>query len=170
MFAARDWPAVTVAVEDIGRRVFEARRPDFFFSDNWPEEASVQLTLPACLRELGDEGAYARLAAELDLQEELARAFVKKNGWKVMGRLAAKNVSPYRCAKSWRELGKLVPHIAAGRGQKVARLAAIAELRAFRAAHREAKQRWIAGDRDVVFPAGAYWIRVHHAAHVAPFT
>ncbi len=91
----------------------------------------------------GRRGSYARLSAELELQEELAREYVRKNGWKVLGRVGAKNVSPYRCAKSWRELGKLVPHIAAGRGQKEARLAAIAELRAFRAAHREAKRRWV---------------------------
>jgi hypothetical protein len=40
----------------------------------------------------------------------------------------------------------------------------------FRADHREAKVRWIAGERDVVFPAGTYWMRVHHAARVAPFS
>ncbi len=170
VFAAGDWPGVTAAVEDIGRRVLEAKRPDYFFSDEWPEEASVQLTLPRCLQEMGEAEAYQRLTAELELQEELAREYVKKNGWKVLGRLGAKNVSPYRCAKSWRELGKLVPHIAAGRGQKEARIAAIAELRAFRAAHREAKRRWTGGDRDVVFPAGTYWMRVHHGAEVAPFT
>ncbi len=129
MFAAREWPGVTAAVEDIGRRVLAAKRPTFFFSDKWPERASVRLVLPACLRALGEEEAYERLSAELELQEELAREYVRKNGWKVLGRVGAKNVSPYRCAKSWRELGKLVPHIAAGRGQKEARLAAIAELK-----------------------------------------
>ncbi len=170
VFVAREWPGVTAAVEDIGQRVLEAKRPTFFFSDKWPERASVRLVLPACLRALGEEEAYERLSAELELQEELAREYVRKNGWKVLGRVGAKNVSPYRCAKSWRELGKLVPHIAAGRGQKEARLAAIAELRAFRAAHREAKRRWTGGDRDVVFPAGTYWMRVHHGAEVAPFT
>ena len=48
-------------------------------------------------------------------------------------------------------------YIAAGRGQKETRLAAIAEQQAFRAAHREAKRRWMDGDREVVFPAGTYW-------------
>ena len=147
----------------------EERRPDFFFSDKWPERGAVPLTMPACLRELGDEQAYSMLTAELELQEELAREFVKKNGWKVLGRVGARNVSPYRCAKNWRELGKLVPHIAAGRGQKEARLAAIAELKAFRADHREAKRQWMDGDRDTLFPAGTYWMRVHHGANVAPF-
>jgi hypothetical protein len=27
------------------------------------------------------------------------------------------NISPYRRATSWQELGKLAPHVAAGRGQ-----------------------------------------------------
>ena len=57
----------------------------------------------------------------------------------------------------------------AGRGQTTARLAAIAELKELRAAHRAAKERWIAGDRDVVFPGGTYWMRVHHGARVASF-
>lgn len=87
-----------------------------------------------------------------------------------MGRVAAANVSPYRCAKSWRDLGKLVPHIAAGRGQKAARIAAIEELKTFRADHAMAKAKWIASDRHVVFPAGTYWMRVHHRVHAATFS
>ncbi|HEY8427545.1 MAG TPA: hypothetical protein VIL20_04190 [Sandaracinaceae bacterium] len=63
----------------------------------------------------------------------------------------------------------LVPHLAAGRGHTAERIAAIEELREFRAAHALAKARWIAGDRDVVFPAGTFWMRVHHRARVAPF-
>ena len=35
--------------------------------------------------------------------------------------------------------------------------------------HRAAKERWIAGDRDVVFPAGTHRMRVHHGARVASF-
>ena len=90
-------------------------------------------------------------------------------GWTVLGRIGAMNVSPYRRAKGWEEFGKLNPHIAAGRGQKEARIAAITRLRDFRAAHRAAKARWIAGDRDAIFPAGTYWMRVHHRARVEPF-
>jgi REP element-mobilizing transposase RayT len=174
VFRSSDWPGITASVEDLGRKVLRASKPAFYFlglceREPWAEVAEIQLTWPACLREMGEEKARALVEAELDRQEREARAFVKANGWSVMGRVGCMNVSPYRCAKSWEELGKLVPHIAAGRGQKEARLAAIARLLEFRQKHREAKARWVAGDRSVVFPAGTYWMRVHHGAAVAAF-
>ena len=61
------------------------------------------------------------------------------------------------------------PHIAAGRGETTARKAAIARLRKFRADYREAMDRWVGGDREVLFPSGTYWMRVNHGAAVAPF-
>jgi putative transposase len=171
VFDARDWPGVTAAVEDIGTGALSATRPDYYFDpEKWGDDVSHPLTLPACLRDRSIEEAHDWIRSELEHQQTLARAHVKAEGWKVLGAVAAKNVSPYRCAKSWREIGKLTPHIAAGRGQKEARLAAIAELLEFRALYRDAKRRWCAGERDVVFPAGTYWMRVHHGVRVAPFT
>jgi REP element-mobilizing transposase RayT len=174
VYRSSDWPGVTATIEDLGRKVLRASKPAFYFlglceGQPWAPCAEIQLTWPACLREIGEDRARELVRAELERREIEARAFVKLNGWSVMGRVACMNVSPYRCAKSWEELGKLVPHIAAGRGQKEARLAAIARLVEFRQKHREAKARWVAGDRSVVFPAGTYWMRVHHGAAVAPF-
>ena len=170
VFDAADWPGLTAKATDIGRLVLSAVRPTFYFrAAKWVAEASLALVMPECLAELGEAAAHALIEAEVERQQAEARAHVKEMGWSVGGRIAAQNVSPYRCAKSWRELGKLTPHIAAGRGQTEARIAAIAELLQFRADHRAAKARWIAGERDVVFPAGTYWMRVHHRAAVAPF-
>ena len=61
------------------------------------------------------------------------------------------------------------PHIAAGRGQKEARLAAIEELKELRLAYAEAYLRWRLGNYDIVFPAGTYAMRKYHGANVAPF-
>lgn len=170
VFRSGDWPGVTAAVTDIGVRVLRAMKPAYYFlAAHWPVEASLTLTMPECLRDVPLEEAHALIAAELERAEAEARAEVKAAGWTVRGAVAAQNVSPYRCAKSWKELGKLAPHIAAGRGQTEARLAAIEELQAFRAAHAAAKERWCRGERDVVFPAGTYWMRLHHGAEVARF-
>lgn len=167
-----DWPGVTLRADTGG--VLSADRPDYYFvgqceKEPWPDAAELALTLPACLRDVSEDEASEEIAAEVELQEHAARAFVKSQGWSVIGRVRCANISPYARAKSWEELGSLVPHIAAGRGQVEARLAAIARLVKFRQEHREAKRRWMAGDRAVVFPAGTYWMRVHHAAFVAPF-
>ena len=167
VYEPSQWPGVTAAVRDLGRRVLSADKPGFYFTGaRWACSASLMLTLPACLRALGEETAYALLEAELARQLAEARAKVKRNGWTVMGRVKAQNVSPYRCAKSWEELGKLRPHVAAGRGQKEARIAALARLVDFRRRHREAKRRWCAGDRTAVFPFGTFWMRVHHGVAV----
>ena len=173
VYTASDWPGLTAKVTDLGHREVSAARPEFYFTGpRWDEHAvaAFKLTLPDCLAELGTEPAHAILAAELEREEREARAHVKAEGWKVMGRIAAANASPYRCAKSWRDLGKLNPHIAAGRGQNDARRAAIAELRAFRADHAAAKKQWIDGDRSTMFPAGTYWMLVHHRAPTATFS
>lgn len=171
VYAAADWPGVTAAAADIGERVLSAAKPSFYFTGKkWAAEGSLELALPPCLRALGDdERARGLIAAEVAIQEAAARKHVKEQRWNVWGRHAVMSVSPYKQAKSWEEIGKLSPHIAAGRGQTAARLAAIAELKEFRAAHRAAKERWIAGNRDVVFPPGTYWMRVHHGARVASF-
>ena len=171
VYEPEDWPGVTASVQDLDRRVFGGRRPAFYFgADKWPEETAITFTLPAWLSVFGDEEEVRRrLEAEVLRQKEEARADVKEKGWKVMGAIAAANVSPYRRAKSWEELGTLRPHIAAGRGQREAREAAIARLRCFRGRHAECKARWCAGERDVVFPAGTYWMRVHHGVAVEPF-
>jgi REP element-mobilizing transposase RayT len=174
VFRSSDWPGITATIEDLGRKVLRAAKPAFYFlgcsdGEPWAPWAEIQLTWPACLREIGEDRARELVRAELERLELEARAFVKSKGWSVMGGVGCMNVSPYHHAKSWEELGKLVPHIAAGRGQTEARLAAIARLLEFRQKHREAKARWVAGDRNVVFPAGTYWMRVHHGAVVAPF-
>ena len=168
VYQPSDWPGVTAKVEDLGRRVLSGTKPDFYFTGaRWAMAEELALTLPACLNALGDEDAVRKLIAdELEGQLAEARAKIKAKGWGVLGKVKARNVSPYKCATGFEELGKLRPHIAAGRGQVEARIAAIARLVDFRRRYREAKQRWCAGDRTVVFPLGTYWMRVHHGVAV----
>lgn len=170
VFASSDWPGVTATVAQLGNLVLTAVRPAFYFlAATWPAIASVRFTLPARLLELDEDWARAWLEAEVARQEAEARAEVKAKGWRVPGPIAVQRVSPYKRARSWEDFGKRSPHIAAGRGETAARKAAIARLRKFRADYREAMDRWVGGDREVLFPSGTYWMRVHHGAAVAPF-
>ena len=163
------WPGLTARVEDLGVRVYQALRPGWFFRPlkKWPALARLRLTLPECLEALGVERAQALVHSELARQERAARAKVAANGWRVPGPVGVKSVSPYRRATSWRELGKLRPAIAAGRGQVEARVAALRDLVAFRRTYRAALERWRAGERDVVFPHGTYAMAVWHGVRVA---
>jgi hypothetical protein len=57
--------------------------------------------------------------------------------------------------------GKIRPRVKAGRGQGPARARAIVRLFAFWDAHEDARKRILAGETDVVFPAGTVrWHRL----------
>ncbi|MFK7991031.1 MAG: transposase [Sandaracinaceae bacterium] len=164
------WPGLTASVEELGERVLEAARPGFFFRPKkWVAMATRKLVLPACLLELGLETARALVRAEVAHQLAAAKAHVKAEGFRVLGPVAARNVSPYREATSWRDLGGLNPRVKAGRGQTEARVAALAKRARFLGEYAEALAAWCVGDRGVVFPAGTYWMRVHHGASMAAF-
>ena len=167
---AAHWPGVTVLPQELGRRTWKVKRPDLFFdadNPNWPDEVELKLTLPPTLRGLyTDAQIRDAVALELTHQERLAQAEVKKRGWRVLGSERARRVSPYRHAKSFEPIRGRNPTFAVGRGQRKAFFAAVAELRAFRRAYRDALERWRAGLRQTVFPAGTWAMRCMHATPV----
>jgi putative transposase len=166
--SASQWPGVTTAPEQLGRVTFTAARPDCYFdSDNpaWPETARLSLVMPAC----HVRGAQLRVAVanELAYAESQARASVNARGWKVAGRERVTRLSPYERAASWEPLRGRNPTFAVGRGQREAFGHAVAMLRGFRRAYRDAIKRWRTGVRDAVFPAGTWLMRCVHLVTVA---
>jgi REP element-mobilizing transposase RayT len=167
---AAHWPGVTVLPQELGRRKWRVKRPDFYFDpDNpqWPDEVELELTMPPLLRDLyTDAQIRETVALELTQQERLARADVKERGWRVLGSERARRVSPYRRAKSFEPLRGRNPTFAVGSGQRKAFFAAVAELRAFRRAYRDALEQWRNGMRQVLFPVGTWTMRCVHCAAV----
>ena len=43
-------------------------------------------------------------------------------------------------------------------------------IRDFRRAYLEALKTWSSGDHHLEFPAGTWWMCIHHGANCAPFT
>ncbi len=161
---ARDWPGVTVLPHELGRRTFRIKRPAVFFNPNnpqWPDVVELSLSLPPTLEQTyGAQTVREAVGEELRRQERLARADVKKRGWRFLGPDRARRLSPYRRATSFELLRDRNPTFAVGRGQKKAFFQAAAELRAFRLAYRQALEQWRAGLRSVVFPQGT-WCMCH---------
>jgi hypothetical protein len=165
----RDWPGLSVQVEELGRRVLAATRPESFFDPKrWLPEASLQVSWPACLLELGEDEARRLVAAEVDRQVALARAEIKAGYGKVLGPVAARNASPFRRAKTWETFGEMNPRFATGPGRRAERVEAAEELEAYLEDYRAAWLRYRDGERDVVFPYGCYLMRVRHGVPVAP--
>jgi hypothetical protein len=163
-----DWPGITTSPKQLGAACLQAKRPDFYFdAENslWPAEVSLDLTMPA-LPGMSDAQIRDAVAALVLDAERQARADVRARGDSHMGAKRIRKASPYDRAKSWEPLRGRNPHFAVGRGQKAAFFEAVAGLRAFRSAYRDALQRWRNGARDALFPAGTWCMRVVHAACV----
>jgi len=163
---ARDWPGVTVLPHELGRRTFRIERPAIFFdpdNPNWPDTVELTLTLPPTLEHTyGARGVREAVKEELERQERLARAELNKRGWRVLGAARVRRLSPYRRAGSFEPLRHRNPTFAMGRGQRTVFFQALAELRAFRTAYRQALEQWRSGFRGVVFPRGTWCMcRVH---------
>jgi len=166
---ARDWPGITVLPKELGRRTWTMNRPDAYFRpDNpqWPETAALTLTLPPVLAEC-DRAEEVREAVneELEGQERRAHREIAKRGWRFLGAERVRRLSPYRRATSFELLRDRNPTFAVGRGQKRVFFQAVAELRAFRRAYRDALEQWRAGLRSIVFPQGTWCMcQVHGVA------
>jgi REP element-mobilizing transposase RayT len=166
---AGEWPGAKVLVDELGVGVLRAARPDVYFNPTnpaWPEEATLDLSLPPGF-EAGEAEDFRReVAAELAREE--AKAHAELSGKAVLGAERAASVSPYERATSFEPLRALNPTFAVGRGSKEAWLHAAAAVRAFRAAYRTALAEWCKGMRDVLFPEGTWWMRVFHAVGIGP--
>lgn len=155
---ARDWPGITVLPQELGRRRWKLRRPDVYFrADNpqWPETVELSLTLPSALADRAGKAREA-VGAELGRQESLAHKKIRRRGWRFLGAHRVCRLSPYRRATSSEPLRDRNPTFAVGQGQKKMFFHAVAELRAFRRAYRDALEHWRAGLRTVVFPLGTW--------------
>jgi REP element-mobilizing transposase RayT len=157
---ARDWPGVTVVPQELGRRTWTLNRPDAYFrADNrqWPDAVELSLTLPPILRARdGAQDVRDAVGEELERQERLAHQEIRKRGWRFLGAERVRRLSPYRRATSFELLRDRNPTLAVGRGQRKVFFQAVAELRAFRKAYRQALEQWRAGLRSVVFPQGTW--------------
>jgi REP element-mobilizing transposase RayT len=166
---ARDWPGITVLPHELGRRRWTTKRPQAYFNRKnrqWPDTVELTLTLPPRLvRRYDAQAIREAVQVELERQERLAQHDIKKRGWRVLGAERIRRLSPNRRATSFEPLRKRNPTFAVGRGQKKVFFEAVAELRAFRQAYRQALEQWRAGLRGVAFPQGTWCMyRVHGVA------
>lgn len=152
-----DYPGLVITPDQIGTAI-TVRRPSFFFKDGgkMPESVTLQFEVPPEFSDLGLDGYRRLLWSQLRTREARHRAARKHEGRGVIG---AKKLRQAACgdrARSWEQWFTLRPAIAAK--VRADRLAAIRGLRRFRAAYRDAWERWRTGERDVEFPAGTWWV------------
>ncbi len=166
---ASEWPGARTSAKDMGTRTVLAKRvPHFFRSPRWPESVDVPIDIVGLPDdEMEDDELRRRVQGRVNHYEAEALARAKREKRKFVGVRRVRKVSVNDRASSWEDFGSLNPRFAA-RGDRAAARDAVARFRAFYGDYNDALARWTGGDRDVKFPHGTWWMRVHHGARVRP--
>lgn len=165
---ASHWPGIITTPDELGTARWTAERPNFYFDQqnaDWPPSATLELVLPAV--PIPHDEFRVLITKELNALEAEAANELSAKGRKVLGAKRVAHMSPFKRARSWEPVIERNPTLAVGRGCKDLLLAAIAALRSFRAAYREAREAWMRGIRSVAFPYGTYLMPLLHGVRVA---
>jgi hypothetical protein len=130
---------------------------------------SFAIELPAMLTDaMTAEEARGRIALREREVEREGWDDAQEKGHSFLGAERALRQPHTRRARSYEKFGSRNPRFSAG-GNAEAAAAAIARNVAFDTAYDEALKHWCHGDRRrAVFPAGTWWMRVHHNARCRP--
>lgn len=165
---SKEWPGVRTRVSDIGERTITVERPRAFFAEDgtMPAEVELSLELPEVLVEIyGVKQARSRIADAVERHEAAAQAKAEAKGWAFKGADRVRKGSPYSRAKTLEDRRQLNPRYA---GEADAIEAAVARDASFRARYADARERWLAGERHVEWPAGTYAMRRRHGVRCEP--
>jgi putative transposase len=165
---AHHWPGVSSLHTLMHGKPLTAKRPRHFFREDggMPDEVTIKTCRPKGFGDITD-GAFAALVLErVRAVESDVAAERRRTGAHVLGRRAvlAQRWSSRPVTREPRR--QLDPRVAAR--SKWSRIEALLRNREFRADYAAARESFVAGMRDVVFPAGTYWLRRFVKAICAP--
>jgi hypothetical protein len=156
------WPGVRHAWPCKPRSI---RRPAKFFRGDeeggvWPETATLELARPPGFDDMTDDELAARVQATVDRREEQLRRAADARKDRFLGRKAVLAQRRHARPASFEPRFGLSPGVACR--NKWRRIERLAVNRQWQIEYDDAKRRWVAGARDVLFPAGTYKMRVVH--------
>lgn len=163
----KEWPGAISRVEQIDGEVLTIKKPRFFFGKSFPEFVEIRLVPPPDLGELSAEEFQSDLldlteARQEELQEERAR-----EGKGYLGRKKVLEQSAFDAPKG--AGGYSGEHTSIAAQDDETRREAIERLKRFISEYRAALAEFRAGNRDVVFPAGTWKMRVLFGVRCEPF-
>jgi putative transposase len=153
-----EWPGVIAG--RFGERL-DAEMPDVFFDSegDLDDETSLQIVRPAIFTHLSDLELQLKVQSEVAAHVRRARRAVEQRGHSFMGREGVLRQSCFDAPVTRARRSKLSPRIAAK--APADRVRALRRLLDFVNTYRVAWLRRRAGERDVVFPAGTYALRIY---------
>jgi REP element-mobilizing transposase RayT len=157
----QDWPGLMLLPTKKTGFALRARRPRVYFGkrSSTPLELVLRIVTPAF------DNFVERVEAAIEERVDRVHTRARAEGWSFLGRKAVKEASFADRARSYEKKRNLVPVLAAQKPE--VRKAMREARREFLVAYYDALEQWRAGKRNVEFPAGTWWMRVHHGANVA---
>jgi hypothetical protein len=156
-----EWPGVNSYGATADGTILTATRPAHFFRKDgtMPETITLSIARPQGFEKMSGEEFAAFIKTRVAAAEKSAAADRRAKGISVFGRERILKQDWRARPKSAEPHFKLSPRVAAM--SKWARIEALTRNMDFLAAYVAAKNDFARGSRDVVFPAGTWWLRKH---------
>jgi putative transposase len=155
---AREWPGAS-SVKQMDGSPKDLKRPVGYFREDGVMPKKVKLRTTPLQAQCGSPDAWrVRVLNALATRESAAARARTDSGKRVVGFEALVSMSAFEQPKTAEKKMALRPAIACK--DKWKRIAAIASLKAFRRAHRLAREAFARRQLDVIFPAGTWMMRL----------
>jgi REP element-mobilizing transposase RayT len=153
---AKDWPGAKSLPSAMDALPVSIERPAGFFRAMGPvpRRVALRVVLPEGLSEQHVRWLQERVAE--GERERTARS--SERGQRFLGRRQVLRQSPFSHPRRGEPRRRLSPRVAAR--DKWRRIELLQRLSMFVAAYRDARRRFLDGERDVEFPTGTYWMRL----------
>ena len=162
------WPGVITKPQDFKDGPIEVQRPEVFFRASGPMPASVNLDIqrPSGFDDMTTDEFIDMVSDELELREADIRLQHRLAGKTILGRKAVLAQDPFDYPVGMEPRRNLDPKVAAK--DKWHRVELLRRNADWYLAYDEALERFQAGEHDVLFPAGTYWMVRHANASCVP--
>ena len=160
----KQWPGLRSGTLSEGNETFTAEKPSLYFSKKnrrkYPQKVDLTVEMPRQLSGIHAPPDPSFLEQCVRHEEQTIQEERKTEGKKFLGAERVLQQSPDTIPKTERRSGEINPRVASR--DKWSRMEWIERTKAFLAAYREALKQFAKGIRDVVFPAGTYWMRIQY--------
>ncbi len=157
---AHHWPGASALRAILGDQTLTLARPRCFFRElgPMPKVVSLRFVRPPGFEHLSHEEFVGLVESRIAAVEAKAADERRQTGRRILGRAAVLRQSWRDRPQSREPRRTLSPRVAAR--NKWSRIEALFRNGAFLGAYRAARDAFVRGARDVIFPAGTYWLRL----------
>ncbi len=161
------WPGLTSGPRACAQPAQTVKRPAIYFDPLgvMPDELSLEATVLLAYSDMTPQQFATMLAKKLKGREKKLLTDHAADRRSPRGADAVKMQDPFDCPKTARPFGEINPRVASR--SKWRQIEALQQIKEFLDAYLDAWRDFQQGNKDVLFPAGTYWMRRHAGCEAA---